>query len=309
MLLRIVEGVRDVCLSVLGFPLLRPGRALYQLPFIFEQVLEEVVAPLRGCLRPCDFRASGNGVGADTGAMFALPDETLILERTSFRCRSHQRWVSGAVRLAEGMPAGDQRDGFLVVHRHAEEGFANIPRRGDRIGIAVRTFRIDVDETHLHRAERLCELALATVTFVAEPAPFRTPIELLGLPHVGAATGEAERFEAHRLQRDVAGQHHQVGPGNLPAKLLLDRPQQSPRLVEIGIVRPRIEWREALLPCTSAAATIGDAVGARSVPGQADHQTAVVSEIGRPPVLRYSVITFWRSLITASRSRFLNSFA
>ena len=67
MLLRRVEGVRDVGLRALRLPLLGAGRALGQLPFVLEQVLEEEVAPLGRRLRPGDFRAAGDGVAADAG--------------------------------------------------------------------------------------------------------------------------------------------------------------------------------------------------------------------------------------------------
>src|SRR5262249_58725597 len=104
--------------------------------------------------------------------------------------------------------------------------------------------------------------------------PLGTPVELLGLPDVGAAAGETEGLEAHRVERDVAGENHQVGPGELAAVLLLDRPQQPARLVEVGVVRPAVERREALLAAAGAAAAVGDAVGARTVPRHADHQSA-----------------------------------
>ena len=87
MLLRIVEGVRDVGLRTLRLPLLRAGRTLRQFPFVFEQVLEEEVAPLRRRLRPGDFRAAGDGVGANAGAILALPAEALILDVSAFRLR------------------------------------------------------------------------------------------------------------------------------------------------------------------------------------------------------------------------------
>ncbi len=61
MFLRLVEGVRDRRLGILGPPLLRPGRTLFQLPFVFEQVVEEVVAPLVGV---CDQVTSGPPVMA-----------------------------------------------------------------------------------------------------------------------------------------------------------------------------------------------------------------------------------------------------
>ena len=115
--------------------------------------------------------------------------------------------------LAERVPAGDERDGFLIVHRHARERLPDIPRRGERIRLAIRTFRIDVDQTHLHGGERLLKLAIAVVAFVSEPFAFRSPIDiLLGFPHVFAATTETEGLESHRFERDVAGEDDQVGP-------------------------------------------------------------------------------------------------
>ena len=188
--------------------------------------------------------------------------------------------------FAEAVAAGNQGDGLLVVHRHPEERFADVLGRSDRVGIAVRPFRIDVNKAHLHRAERFGKLTFAAVAFVTQPRSLGTPEELFGLPDVGAAAGEAEGFEAHRLERYVAGEDHQIGPGNLPAVLLLDRPQQPARLVEVCVVRPGVERREALLTSAGAAAAICDAVGAGAVPGHANHQPAVVSEVGRPPLLR-----------------------
>ena len=67
--------------------------------------------------------------------------------------------------------------------------------------------------------------------------------------------------------------------------LLLDRPQQPPRLVEVAVVRPAVERSEALLAAVGAAAPVGGAIGARRVPGHADHERAVVPVIGRPPRL------------------------
>src|SRR6478736_7779407 len=146
--------------------------------------------------------------------MLAPPAEALILDGAAFRSGADQRRIAGAVGFAEGVAAGDERNGLLVVHRHAEERFADVLGRRDRVWIAVRPFRIDVDQAHLHRAERLRKLAFAAIAFVAEPRALGTPEELLWLPDVGAAAGEAEGLEAHRVEGDVAGKNHQVGPGD-----------------------------------------------------------------------------------------------
>ena len=100
------------------------------------------------------------------------------------------------------------------------------------------------------------------------------------------AAAEAERLEAHRLQGDVAGEDHQVGPRDLPAVLLLDRPEQAAGLVEVRVVGPAVERGEALRAGAGAAAAVVDAVGAGAVPRHADEERAVVAVVGRPPVLR-----------------------
>src|SRR5258707_1003414 len=82
-------------------------------------------------------------------------------------------------------------------------------------------------------------LSVAGVALIAQPGRPRAPVDVLvGLPHGGTAAGEAERLEAHRLERDVAGQDHQIRPRERLAVLLLDRPQQPASLVQVAVVRP-----------------------------------------------------------------------
>ena len=288
--LRRVERIRHrtgAC-AVLRRPLIRAGRALGQLPFVAEQVPEEVVAPLRRRRGPDDFEAAGDRVGALARAECVLPAEALMLDVRAFGRRTrHMRRIAGAVGLAEGVTAGNQRDGLLVVHRHALERLADVLGGGERIRLAVRPFRIDVDQTHLHRAERIFELAVAAVALVREPLAFGAPVDVLvGLPDIRAAAAETERLEAHRFEGDVARENHKVGPGDFPAVFLLDRPQQPARLVEARVVRPAVERREALLAVSGAAAAVTDAVRAGAVPRHPNEQTAVVAKVGRPPILR-----------------------
>ncbi len=121
---------------------------------------------------------------------------------------------------------------------------------------------------------------------IREPNLLLAPVHgFVRLPHVGATAAKAECLEAHRLERDVAGEDDEVGPRDFPAVFLLDRPQEPARLVEARIVRPGIEGREALLAGAGAAAAVADAVCARGVPRHANHEPAVVAEIRWPPVL------------------------
>ena len=137
----------------------------------------------------------------------------MLLDAGSFRLRTHQCRIAGTVGLAEGVTASDESNRLFVVHRHASEGFADIPRRGDRIRVAVRAFRIDVNQAHLHGTERIFEIPVAGVAFVTQPGVLGAPVDVFfRFPDVLTPAGETERLESHRFQSDVASEDHQVGP-------------------------------------------------------------------------------------------------
>ena len=120
-----------------------------------------------------------------------------------------------------------------------------------------------------------------------QPLGLAAPVHVLvRLPDVLAPATETKGLEAHGFQRDVAGEDHQVRPGNLAAVFLLDRPEQAARLVEADVVRPAVERREALLAPAAATAAVTGAIRAGAVPGHADEQRTVVTEVRRPPGLR-----------------------
>ena len=287
--LRRVVGVRDgtrAC-AVLRLPLVGARGAAGQLPLVAVQGLEEAVVPRHRGRRPGNLETAGDRVAALAGAEGALPAEALLLDRGRLRIGADVVLGARTVRLAEGVTARDQGDRLLVVHRHPAERLPDVAGRGERIRGAVRALRVDVDETHLDRAEGFLEFPVTVVALVAEPDGLGAPVDVLvRLPDVAAAAAEAEGLEAHRLQGDVAGEDHEVGPGDLLAVLLLDRPQQPAGLVEAGVVRPAVERREALLAGPGPAAAVADPVGARAVPRHPDHERSVVAEVGRPPVLR-----------------------
>ena len=111
------------------------------------------------------------------------------------------------------MAACDQRNGLFVVHGHAAKRFADVTAGPDRVGVAVRAFGVDVDEAHLHGAERRFELAVTAVPLVVEPHVLGAPVDVFfGCPDVFTTAGEPEGLESHGLHCDVAGEEHQVGP-------------------------------------------------------------------------------------------------
>src|SRR5450830_728012 len=131
---------------MLRFPLMRTGRDLGQFPFVAEQVPKEVVAPLRWRRGPDDFQAAADRVTAFAASIGVFLAEPLLLDGGAFWDEADiLARIGSAVRLAERVSAGDERNGLLVVHRHARERLADVPRGSDRVRFAVRPFRIHVD--------------------------------------------------------------------------------------------------------------------------------------------------------------------
>ena len=282
-----VEGIGHIGRRVLGDPLVGTRRALHEFPFVFEEVFQIRIAPLRGRLGPCDFESARDGIGTLAGFVGTFPAEALEFDGSGLGLGADIFCVAGAMAFSKGVAACDEGDGFLVVHRHAGEGLADVARGGERVGVAVGALGVDIDEPHLDCGEGVLEFAVAGVAAVFQPLFFGAPVDvLLGFPDVGAAAGEAEWFESHRLERDIAREDHQVGPGDFAAVFLFDGPEEAARLVEVGVVGPAVERGEALAAISAAAAAVAGAVGAGAVPCHPDEEWSVVAEVGGPPVLR-----------------------
>src|SRR5262249_19563143 len=119
------------------------------------------------------------------------------------------------------------------------------------------------------------------------PFVFESPVDIeIRLPDICTSTGEAEGLEAHRFERDVARENHQVSPRDFFAILLLDRPQQPASAVEVYVVGPTIERGKTLLASASTSATVTNTVCACTVPRHANEQRTVMAEVCRQPVLR-----------------------
>src|SRR5262245_42198564 len=84
--LRLVMCVRDGVRAgaILRLPLVCACGALRQLPLVAEQILEEIVTPLRGRRGPGDFEAAGNGIARIARAERALPTEALRFNVAAF---------------------------------------------------------------------------------------------------------------------------------------------------------------------------------------------------------------------------------
>src|SRR5208283_3026708 len=124
--------------AILWLPLMRTGWALGQFPFVAEQVGEEVVAPLRRRRGPSHFQAAADRVIPTARAKFVLPAQTLLLDWGGFGLGTDILvGVGSAVSFAERVPAGNERNRLLVIHRHAGERLPDVAGRGNRIGVPI----------------------------------------------------------------------------------------------------------------------------------------------------------------------------
>ena len=140
-----IKRIRDNFRRIFGFELDSASRAAGLHPFIFKQVLEEVVAPLGGRLRPDHFQTGGDGIRTCAAAVAGVPAQALGFQWGGFRLGADVAGFGGAVGFAQRMAAGDQGDNLFIVHRHIAEGGANGRCGGQRLAAGVRSFRVDVD--------------------------------------------------------------------------------------------------------------------------------------------------------------------
>ena len=207
-------SIRNDLLGVFRDPLDRTGGRGRSLPFILEQILKIVVAPLCRRRRPGQFDTARNGIGPVTAAVVARPAETLLLDRRSLGFQAFVRLRSGPVSLSKRVSARDQCNDLFIVHRHAIKGRSDVLSSGHVITACLRTLWIDVDQTHVSCGQRLVQLAISAKTFVViQPARFVAPVNILiRFPNVTAPAAKAKCAKAHRFECDVAREDQQVGP-------------------------------------------------------------------------------------------------
>ena len=122
---RRIKRIGDNLRCVNRFKLNSACRAASLHPLIFEQVLEEIVAPLGRSLRPDNFQTRSDGICTRAAAVAAGPAQALCFNRCGFRIGAYVRSRCSAVGFAQRMTAANQRYGFFVVHSHVTEGRAN----------------------------------------------------------------------------------------------------------------------------------------------------------------------------------------
>mmetsp|Transcript_26602 Transcript_26602/g.61573 ORF Transcript_26602/g.61573 Transcript_26602/m.61573 type:complete len:373 (-) Transcript_26602:487-1605(-) len=108
---------------VIGEPLVVAPRTLRRGPIVAEELAEEGVAPSRRRGRPLQLEAAGKGVGALAAATLPRPRVRGVVPRGG-----PGAFGAGAVRLAEGVAAADERHCLAVVHAHPREDLADLHR-------------------------------------------------------------------------------------------------------------------------------------------------------------------------------------
>ena len=141
-------------------PDMRTSRTFHQLPLITEQQVKITIIPLCWIGCPGTLDTTGDGVAAFARAIAAEPAKTHIFDIRTFWFGTNQRRITSAMSLAKGMATSHQRHGFFVIHRHPGKCFTHIMRTGQWIWIAIRAFRVHIDQAHLHSRQRMLQITL-----------------------------------------------------------------------------------------------------------------------------------------------------
>src|SRR5207253_7692958 len=111
---------------------------------------------------------------------------------------------AGAMGLAEGVAAGGERNGLFVIHRHPLERDLDVAGGPQWVWHASGALRIDANEAHLDRCQRVLELHVAfgldAGLLSRNPLLLGAPVDVaFGLEHILAAAAKAEDRPAHRF--------------------------------------------------------------------------------------------------------------
>ena len=209
------------------------------------------------------------------------------MDRAALGLGAHEGGVTGAVGLAEGVATGDEGDGLLVVHGHAGEGLADVPGRGQRVGVAVGALGVHVDEAHLHgaqagptaRARRCSARRRARCPRGPRRSP-RAPRCPRGRRRSRRSRSPSTRGRSCRRRR--AGRPRR----RLRPYFCLTGHSRRRALSRLALSGQLLSGAKRWAAAAGATTAVGDAVGARRVPAQADEERAVVAVVRGPPVLR-----------------------
>mmetsp|Transcript_128492 Transcript_128492/g.357687 ORF Transcript_128492/g.357687 Transcript_128492/m.357687 type:complete len:312 (-) Transcript_128492:53-988(-) len=229
------------------------------LPLLLQHGVDEVVGPLAGRVRPGSDEAAG---------VIVAP--------------------------AEGVAASDERRGLRVVHAHASEDIANLSAARHRVRdlravlLVQRTFRVHVDEAHSDASQGLLACPIRRATRRCPIVLESEDLAVCAVALVHAAEAMREGGASHGAHSHGACKGDEVAPTETIAILLLDGPQEGEGLVEVGVVHPANLGLEADPGTRTTTPLVGVSVSASAVPGQADHEAAVVATVRRPAFLARS---------------------
>ena len=139
------------CRFISGNPLCCTSGRLCLLPLVLKERLKVGVIPCRWSWCPSTFEAARNSFCAISLAIGVLPTKTHLFDRRTFWfCTNIFSWICRTMCFTECMSTGNECNGLFIIHSHTSKCFANIFCRCKNIRISIWTFRVYINQTHLH---------------------------------------------------------------------------------------------------------------------------------------------------------------
>ncbi len=179
---------------------------------------------------------------------------------------------------------------FLIVHGHSGQMCPVRHARSYRVRLAVRAFRIHIDQPHLTAASGFLQVSFSGSSASRPAICLRTPqyISSHPFPNIRTARRRSRGFKPHRLRAQFPTRFIRSAQDILLPLFLFDWPERRAAACRVYIIRPAVERRKAL--CTVALAPPRPSlrtVGACAVPCHPNGKAglSVPSRRGQP-VLR-----------------------
>ena len=179
-------------------PLVCSSRTLNKLPFITKKHIKIPIIPLSRIWCPCSFNSTCNGVTAHTFAMITVPAKAHFIYISTLRFYCLVVLTCSTMCFPERMTTSSKSNCLIIIHCHSAKCFSDIFGTCNWVRIAVRSLRVDIDQTHLHCTKGLVKDSVTSVTFVCQPLCFFSPKNIIFWPpYVNTATSKSKGFSSH----------------------------------------------------------------------------------------------------------------
>ena len=146
--------------------------------------------------------------------MAVCPAKAHLFNRRPFWFCTNKLRITSAMCLTKCVTTSNKCHSLFIIHSHPAKCLTHILRTQQRIWISIRAFRVNINQTHLHRCQRIIQrLACIAIAIIIQPSCFCTPVNIFfRMPDIRASTAKTKGLATHRFNRHISSKNKQVCP-------------------------------------------------------------------------------------------------